>query len=140
MPTRAPNAASPMAVALPMPPVPPVTRTDFPAMRGTSAIVHSLAPERGFPEWGGDRGAGGGIVAAPADDQRRSADGLGLIGVSNAPNSHRDWSTVGQTLVLRIGVGATAQPGVQTATRTTRTRPCYRGRPPARGPSRSEEH
>jgi hypothetical protein len=34
MPTRAPSAASPMAVALPMPPVPPVTRTDFPAMRG----------------------------------------------------------------------------------------------------------
>src|SRR5712691_7259738 len=49
MPTRAPSAASPMAVALPMPPVPPVTRTDFPAMRGTSAMVHSLAP-KGVPE------------------------------------------------------------------------------------------
>jgi hypothetical protein len=34
MPTRAPSAASPMAVVLPMPPVPPVTSTDFPAMRG----------------------------------------------------------------------------------------------------------
>src|ERR1700761_7134659 len=41
MPTRAPSAASPIAVALPMPPVPPVTRTDFPAMRGASAMVQA---------------------------------------------------------------------------------------------------
>ena len=41
MPTRAPSAASPIAVAMPMPPVPPVTRTDFPAMRGASAMVQS---------------------------------------------------------------------------------------------------
>src|ERR1700760_2029674 len=41
MPTRAPSAASPMAVALPMPSVPPVTRTVFPAMTGASAMVQS---------------------------------------------------------------------------------------------------
>jgi hypothetical protein len=41
MPTRAPSAARPMAVALPMPPVPPVTRTNFPAIKGTSAMVPS---------------------------------------------------------------------------------------------------
>src|SRR6266567_1286571 len=43
MPTRAPSAASPIAVALPMPPVPPVTRTDFAAIRRTSAMVHSYS-------------------------------------------------------------------------------------------------
>src|SRR5579859_1341220 len=32
MPTRAPIAASPVAVALPIPPVPPVTRTVWPAI------------------------------------------------------------------------------------------------------------
>ena len=32
MPTRAPSVASPIAVALPMPPVPPVIRTTLPAM------------------------------------------------------------------------------------------------------------
>src|SRR5687767_3920210 len=40
MPTRAPSAASPMAVALPMPPVPPVTRTALPA------IVPAIGPRR----------------------------------------------------------------------------------------------
>jgi hypothetical protein len=34
MQTWVPSAVSPMAEALPMSPVPPVTRTDFPAMRG----------------------------------------------------------------------------------------------------------
>ena len=32
MPTRAPIAARPVAVALPIPPVPPVTRTVWPAI------------------------------------------------------------------------------------------------------------
>src|SRR5580700_10425576 len=45
MPTRAPSAASPIAVALPMPPVPPVTRTDFPAIREASAMIQSY-PDR----------------------------------------------------------------------------------------------
>ena len=42
MPTRAPRAARPTAVALPMPPVPPVTRTFLPVMLGVSAIADSL--------------------------------------------------------------------------------------------------
>jgi hypothetical protein len=50
MPTRAPKAASPMAVALPIPPVPPVTRADFPAMRGTSAMVRFLGSSKGVPK------------------------------------------------------------------------------------------
>src|SRR5436853_87194 len=47
MPTRAPSAASPAAVALPMPPVPPVTSTVLPAIRPvmlsvmTTSFVHA---------------------------------------------------------------------------------------------------
>jgi hypothetical protein len=33
-------------VALPMPPVPPVTRTDFPAIKGTSAMAPSYPSGR----------------------------------------------------------------------------------------------
>src|SRR5437667_12512793 len=39
MPIRAPNRASPTAVALPIPPVPPVTRTVLPTIRGVSVSV-----------------------------------------------------------------------------------------------------
>src|SRR6266481_5188617 len=41
MPTRAPSAASPVAVALPMPPVPPVTSTHLPAIEGASVMACS---------------------------------------------------------------------------------------------------
>src|ERR1700716_2965331 len=41
MPTRAPIVASPIAVALPIPPVPPVIRTTLPAMGGVSAGVRA---------------------------------------------------------------------------------------------------
>src|SRR5258708_19903127 len=41
MPTRAPSAASPVAVALPMPPVPPVTSTYLPAIEGASVMACS---------------------------------------------------------------------------------------------------
>src|SRR6266704_1847041 len=41
MPTRAPSAASPAAVALPMPPVPPVTSTYLPAIEGASVMACS---------------------------------------------------------------------------------------------------
>src|ERR1700687_2541829 len=41
MPTRAPRAASPTAVAFPTPPVPPVTRTTLPAMGSVSARVRA---------------------------------------------------------------------------------------------------
>src|SRR3982074_2498391 len=39
MPTRAPIVASPIAVAFPMPPVPPVIRTTLPAMGCVPAMV-----------------------------------------------------------------------------------------------------
>src|SRR5690348_14786081 len=39
MPTQAPSAASPAAVALPMPPVPPVTSTYVPAIKGASVMA-----------------------------------------------------------------------------------------------------
>lgn len=60
--------------ALPMPPVPPVSRTDFPSMRGPqpSFIPSSSRSSR---KRRGDRGAGG-IVPAPADGQRGSAADL----------------------------------------------------------------
>src|SRR6185437_493061 len=41
MPTRAPSAASPAAAALPMPPVPLVTGTDVPAIKGASVMACS---------------------------------------------------------------------------------------------------
>lgn len=41
IPTRAPGAASPIPVALPMPPVPPGTETNYPAISALSAMVHS---------------------------------------------------------------------------------------------------
>src|SRR5438105_15464694 len=41
MPTRAPNRASPTAVALPIPPVAPVTRTVLPAITGAPALTVS---------------------------------------------------------------------------------------------------
>src|SRR2546427_12934851 len=39
MPTRAPIAESPIAVALPIPPVPPVIRTTFPAIGSAPPMV-----------------------------------------------------------------------------------------------------
>src|ERR1700694_4051232 len=39
MPTRAPRAARPIAVALPIPPVPPVTRTILPVIGAASGMV-----------------------------------------------------------------------------------------------------
>ena len=54
IPTRAPFAASPIAVALPIPPVPPVIRTTLPAISAvTSTMVSSLVARRSRP---GDRG------------------------------------------------------------------------------------
>src|SRR5690242_5884903 len=41
MPTRVPSAASPVAVALPMPPVPLVTSTYVPAIKGASVMACS---------------------------------------------------------------------------------------------------
>src|SRR4030088_1464615 len=41
MPTRAPRVASPIAVALPIPPVPPVIRTTLPAMGRVFAPVRA---------------------------------------------------------------------------------------------------
>src|SRR6266550_3959099 len=45
IPTRAPIAASPIAVALPIPPVPPVIRTTLPSIRSVPPMV--LASDRG---------------------------------------------------------------------------------------------
>src|ERR1700682_1110711 len=42
MPTRAPRTARPIAVALPIPPVPPVTRTIFLVMGGASGMVCAI--------------------------------------------------------------------------------------------------
>src|SRR5437660_11710555 len=41
MPTRAPIVASPIAVALPIPPVPPVIRTTLPAIRSVPPMVRA---------------------------------------------------------------------------------------------------
>src|SRR5438445_8418339 len=41
MPTRAPMVASPIAVALPMPPVPPVIRTTLPAIGSVPPMVRA---------------------------------------------------------------------------------------------------
>src|SRR5438477_6422014 len=46
MPTRAPIAASPIAVALPIPPVPPVIRTTLPAIGSVPAIVRASVADR----------------------------------------------------------------------------------------------
>src|SRR5438445_9816376 len=59
MPTRAPMAAGPMAVALPIPPVPPVIRTTLPAIERVRAMVRASNPLVGCrletleeePEW-----------------------------------------------------------------------------------------
>src|SRR6266568_7133061 len=42
MPTRAPRAARPIAVALPIPPVPPVTRTTLPVIGRASGMVCAI--------------------------------------------------------------------------------------------------
>src|SRR2546429_2942238 len=44
MPTRAPIAESPIAVALPIPPVPPVIRTTLPAIERVRAMVRASNP------------------------------------------------------------------------------------------------
>src|SRR5664280_2698399 len=53
MPTRAPSAARPRAVALPIPPVPPVTSTVLPAIGPVmlSAIADSLSIAEGVQGW-----------------------------------------------------------------------------------------
>src|SRR5664280_2633273 len=53
MPTRAPSAARPRAVALPIPPVPPVTSTVLPAIGPVmlSAIADSLSIAEGMQGW-----------------------------------------------------------------------------------------
>src|SRR5438876_10279779 len=47
MPTRAPIVASPIAVALPIPPVPPVIRTTLPVIRSVPPMVR--ASDGGLP-------------------------------------------------------------------------------------------
>src|SRR6266513_5192935 len=46
MPTRAPIAASPIAVALPIPPVPPVIRTTLPAIGSAPAMGRASVADR----------------------------------------------------------------------------------------------
>src|SRR5881227_60064 len=47
MPTRAPIVASPIAVALPIPPVPPVIRTTLPVIRSVPPMIR--ASDGGLP-------------------------------------------------------------------------------------------
>src|SRR5438270_5407268 len=53
MPTRAPREASPIAVALPIPPVPPVIRTTLPAIsrHGLPTVGLGLETPEEEPEW-----------------------------------------------------------------------------------------
>src|SRR5438105_14982633 len=46
MPTRAPSVASPIAVALPIPPVPPVIRTTLPAIGSVPATLRASVGDR----------------------------------------------------------------------------------------------
>src|SRR5580698_7100735 len=82
MPTRAPSAASPIAVALPMPAVPPVTRTDFPAMREESAMG-SVLP-RPPPEGGHNKAvttvSGGWRAIRGGDGQDRKGGAASSLG------------------------------------------------------------
>src|SRR5260370_20219894 len=138
MRTGAPGAASPMAGALPVPPVPPGTRTDLPAIRGASAMAGSFSPRAGSatgPQSGvlGSRQAGGGQPSQPPPPSRVTYPVAPVAGQHAASDGgrRRVQQQIGVHVVAqhRVGKPDSATPVRSRRVAAPQTKALFRGTP-----------